>query len=262
MAYETLSIEIDQGVGVLTLNRPEVHNAMNLTMFSELNAAARELEANEDVKAIVLTGAGQSFSSGLDLSSFAGLDQLSALQFYTMLKGLQATFLAYEMMNKPVIAAIGGLALGAGTEIALACDIRFACTEARFGLLEIKFGIIPDLGGCRRLARLIGMGYAKELIYTGNTIPGEEAHRIGMIEHLVPQEEVLPAAIKLARRLAKGPILGIAVAKQVINRAWGSDAETALELEAIAQTLCLFSKDHKEAVSAFMEGRKPEYTGT
>ena len=196
MGYETLSIDINEGVCLLTLDRPEVHNAMNLTMFMELSAAARELEANDDVKVIVLTGAGKSFSSGLDLGSFAGLEQLSALQFYKMLKGFQSTFLAYEMMNKPVIAAVNGLALGAGTEIILACDIRFACPEASFGLLEIKFGIIPDLGGCRRLSRLIGMGYAKELIYTGDTIRGEEAHRISMIEHLSPQDQVLAEAIQ------------------------------------------------------------------
>jgi enoyl-CoA hydratase len=262
MAYETLSLEIDEGVCLLTLNRPEVHNAMNHAMFMELNAVAHELENNDEVRAVVLTGAGKSFSSGLDVSSFADLDQLSALQFYRLLKGFQSTFLAFEMMNKPVIAAANGVALGAGTEIILACDIRFSCPEASFGLLEIKFGIIPDLGGCRRLARLTGMGNAKELIYTGDTVSGEEAYRIGLIEHLLPAEEVLPEAMKLARRLARGPILGLAIAKQVVNRSWDSDPETALEFEAIGQTLCLFSKDYKEAISAFMEGRKPKYTGS
>jgi enoyl-CoA hydratase/carnithine racemase len=261
MAYETLSTEIDEGVCILTLNRPDLHNAMNQVMFTELHTAARELEHNEEVRAVVMTGAGKSFSSGLDLTSFAGLEQLSALQFYKLLKGFQASFLAYEMMNKPVIAAANGLAFGAALELILACDIRFSCPEASFGLLEIKFGIIPDLVSCRRLARLIGMGYAKELICTGDTVSGKEAHRMGFIEHLVPQEEVLPEAMKLAKRLADGPILGIAIAKQVVNRCWDSDPETALEFEAIGQTLCLISQDHKEAVSAFMEGRKPRYTG-
>ncbi len=255
MGYETLLLEKEDGVAVLTLNRPEVHNAMNHTMFLELGAAARELQEDPEVRAVVLTGAGKSFSSGLDLGSFAGLGQLTALQIHTFLKGVQGTFLAFEMMDKPVIAAVNGLAFGGAMELMLACDIRFASEEARFNLMEIKFGIIPDLGACKRLARLVGNGYAKELILTGDTIDAAEAYRIGMVEHVYPKEQVLPEALKLARRLAEGPILGIALAKQVINRCWDSDPETALEFEAIAQTLCLVSEDHREAIQALAEKR-------
>ncbi len=262
MTYETLNIEKEDGVAVLTLNRPEVHNAMNHAMFTELGLAARELQDDPEVRAVVITGAGKSFSSGLDLGSFAGLSQLTALQIHSFLKGVQGTYLAYEMMDKPVIAAVNGLAFGGAMELALACDIRIASQEAKFNLMEIKFGIIPDLGACKRLARLVGLGHAKEIIFTGKTIDAAEAHRLGMVEHVLPTDRVLPEAKRLATELAAGPILGIAMAKQVINRCWDSDPETALEFEAIAQTLCLVSQDHKEAVRAALENRKPSYRGS
>ena len=261
MAYETLKIEKEGGVAVLYLNRPDVHNAMNQTMFAELSLAARELQNDPEVRSVVMTGAGKSFSSGLDLASFAGLAQLTAMQIHAFLKEAQGTFLAFEMMDKPVIAAVNGLAFGGAMEIMLACDIRIAADDAKFNLMEMKFGIIPDLGACKRLARLVGNGYAKELILTGDTIEAPEAHRIGMIEHIYPAAEVLPKAMELAKRLAAGPILGIALAKQVINRCWDSDPETALEFEAIAQTLCLVSEDHKEAIQALVEKRDPDYKG-
>jgi len=261
MDYETLTIEKSQGVAVLTLNRPEVHNAMNQTMFLELGAAARELKGDPEARVVIMTGAGESFSSGLDLTSFQGLGELTALQLHSFLKEVQAVFLAYEMMDMPVIAAVNGLAFGGAMELMLAADIRFASDDASFGLLEMKFGIIPDLGACKRLARLIGTGHAKELIFTGDTIDADSALRLGLVEHVYPKDQVLDEAGKLAKRLAEGPILGIAMSKQVINRAWDADPETALEFEAIAQTLCLYSEDHKEAVKAFMEGRKPEYKG-
>ncbi len=261
MDYEAIKIEKQDGVAILTLNRPETHNAMNHTMFIELGAAAKELQNDPEVRAVVMTGAGKSFSSGLDLGSFAGLMQLSALQIHSFLKEVQGTYLAYEMMDKPVIAAVNGLAFGGAMEIMLACDIRIASEDAKFNLMEIKFGIIPDLGACKRLARLVGNGYAKELILTGDTIDAAEAYRIGMVEHVYPKDQVLPEALKLARRLAEGPILGIALAKQVINRCWDSDPETALEFEAIAQTLCLVSEDHREAIQALAENRKPQFKG-
>ncbi len=261
MAYETLNIEKKDGVAVLTLNRPETHNAMNHTMFLELGTAAKELQNDPEVRAVVLTGAGKSFSSGLDLGSFVGLGELSALQIHAFLKEVQGTFLAFEMMDKPVIAAVNGLAFGGATEIMLACDIRIASDDAKFNLMEIKFGIIPDLGACKRLARLVGNGRAKEIIFTGDTIEAAEAYRIGMVEHVYPKDQVLPEAMKLAQRLADGPILGIALAKQVISRCWDSDPETALEFEAIAQTLCLVSEDHQEAIKAIGENRKPQYKG-
>jgi enoyl-CoA hydratase len=262
MAYETLTLEKNEGVCVLTLNRPEVHNAMNNVMFMELGTAATELQNDPEVRAIVMTGAGKSFSSGLDLGSFVGLGQLTALQIHTFLKQVQANFLAYEMMDKPVIAAVNGLAFGGAMEIMLACDMRIASEDATFNLMEIKFGIIPDLGACKRLARMVGNGQAKKLIFTGETIDATEAYRIGMIEQIFPKDQVLPEAMKLAKKLADGAILGIAMAKQVINRCWDSDPEVALEFEAIAQTLCLVSEDHKEAIQAVVENRKPNYKGS
>jgi enoyl-CoA hydratase/carnithine racemase len=261
MAYETLGMEKNAGVCVLTLNRPEVHNAMNQVMFDELALAAKQLRNDPEVRAVVITGAGKSFSSGLDLTSFAGLGQLTALQIHTFLKETQSTFLAFETMDKPVIAAVNGLAFGAALEMALACDIRIVSEDSRFNLMEIKYGIIPDLGACKRLARLVGNGRAKQLIFTGDTIDAAQAYRIGMVEEVCAKEEALQRATAFAARLAEGPLLSIAMAKQVINRCWDSDPETALEFEAIAQTLCLISEDHQEAVKALMENRKPQYKG-
>ncbi len=259
--YETLSLEKREGVAILSLNRPDVHNAMNSTMFLELGAAANELQHDPEVRAVVMTGAGKSFSSGLDLGSFAGLGQLTALQIHTFLKDVQGTYLAYEMMDKPVIAAVNGLAFGGAMELILACDIRVVSEDAKFNLMEIKFGIIPDLGACKRLARLVGLGHAKEIIFTGKTIDAAEAQRLGMAEHVCPRDQVMDEALRLAAELAAGPILGIALSKQVINRCWDSDPETALEFEAIAQTLCLVSGDHREAVQALLENRKPDFKG-
>jgi len=261
MGYKTIKLERDGKVAVLTLHRPEVHNAMDQAMFLELKAAAGELSLDPEVRAVVITGEGPSFSSGLDLGSFSGLERLTRYQFYSLLKELQRAFLAYETMAKPVIAAVNGLAYGAGTELALACDVRFASESASFGLLEIKYGIIPDLGACRRLARLVGPGYARKLIYTGDVIDAVEAHRIGLVEHLCPPEGVLEDALRLARRLSEGPSLAIGMAKQVILRSMDSDPETALEFEALAQVLCLYSEDQREAVMSFLEKRKPEFRG-
>ncbi|MEJ5185883.1 MAG: enoyl-CoA hydratase/isomerase family protein [Candidatus Geothermincolales bacterium] len=261
MGYTTIKLEREGNVALLILNRHEVHNAMDQAMFLELKSAAGELSLDPEVRAVVITGEGPSFSSGLDLGSFQGLDKLTRRHFYALLKELQGAFLAYETMAKPVIAAVNGLAYGAGTELALACDIRFASENASFGLLEIKFGIIPDLGACRRLARLVGPGYARELIYTGDVIDAREAHRIGLVEHLCPGDRVLDEALGLARRLADGPPLAIGMAKQAILRGLDADPETALEFEAMAQTLCLYSEDHREAVRSFLEKRKPDYRG-
>ncbi len=261
MGYETLKVDNDQYVTTVTLNRPDNLNAINTQMFMELGQVFAHLRGDPDTRAIVLNGAGRAFSSGLDVSLFQALGGRTTVEFKNYLEELQSVFRSLETMSKPVISAIHGLCLGGGTELVLASDIRFAAEGSSFSLLEMRFGIIPDLGGCKRMARLIGPGHAKELIFTADIINAERAYEIGLVEHLVPEDQVLEQAMGLARRLAEGPFMAIGVAKRVIDRAWDVDSETALQLESLAQTLLMNSKDFTEAVSAFMEKRKPVYRG-
>lgn len=261
MGYETLKVENDQYVTTVTLNRPDNLNAMNTQMFLELSQVFNHLRGDPDTRAVVLNGSGRAFSSGLDVSLFQSMEGQTLVEFKLFLEQLQGIFRSLETMDKPVISAIHGLCLGGGTELVLASDIRFAAEGSSFSLLEMRFGIIPDLGGCKRMARLIGPGHAKELIFTADIINAERAYEIGLVEHLVPEDQVLEQAMGLARRLAEGPFMAIGIAKRVIDRAWDVDSETALQMESLAQTLLMNSKDFREAVSAFMEKRKPVYRG-
>jgi enoyl-CoA hydratase/carnithine racemase len=261
MDFETLKVETADHVTTVTLNRPDKFNAMNTQMFVDLHQAFAHLAGDPDTRAIVLNGAGPAFSSGLDVSLFQNLTGRTTVEFKQYLEHLQGIFRSMETMEKPIIAAVHGLCLGGGTELVLACDIRFAAEGSSYSLLEMRFGIIPDLGGCKRMARLIGPGHAKELIFTADIIDAARAYEIGLVEHLVPEDQVQEQAMALARRLAEGPFMGIGLAKRVIDRAWDTDSETALQLESLAQTVLINSKDFREAVAAFMEKRKPVYRG-
>jgi enoyl-CoA hydratase/carnithine racemase len=261
MEFETLKVETADYVTTVTLNRPDCLNAINTQMFLELGQLLAHLRGDPQTRAILLTGAGRAFSSGLDVSSFQALSGRTTVEFKNFLEGLQDIFRSLETMEKPVISAINGMCLGGGTELVLATDIRFAAESSSFSLLEMRFGIIPDLGGCKRMARLVGLGHAKELIFTADIIDAKRAYEIGLVEHLVPDDQVLEQASALARRLAEGPFMAIGLAKRVIDRAWDVDSETALQLESLAQTVLINSRDFREAVSAFMEKRKPVFRG-
>jgi enoyl-CoA hydratase len=261
MEFETLKVDNADHVTTITLNRPDSLNAINTQMFLDLRHLLDHLRGDPNTRAVVLTGAGRAFSSGLDVSSFQALSGSTTVEFRNFLESLQGIFRSMETMEKPVISAVNGMCLGGGTELILATDVRFAAESSSFSLLEMRFGIIPDLGGCKRMARLIGPGHAKELIFTADIIDAKRAYEIGLVEHLVPDDQVLEQATALARRLADGPFMAIGIAKRVIDRAWDVDSETALELESLAQTVLINSKDFREAVAAFMEKRKPVYRG-
>jgi enoyl-CoA hydratase len=261
MDYETIRLEKEERVSIVTLNRPESLNAINMTMFEEIGKVVSELRADPETRAIVLTGAGRAFSSGLDVLSFQGLINQPTMQFREMLEELQRVYNSLETIEKPVIAAIKGPCIGGALELALACDIRIAARGSSFGMLEMRYAIIPDLGGCKKLARLVGLGHAKELIFTADIIDDERAREIGLVEHLVEEEGLMEKTMELARKLSQGPILTIGLAKRVINRSWDLDTETSLLLDSLAQTICVNSKDFQEAVKAFLERRKPDYKG-
>jgi len=260
--FQTLKLEVEDRVAVLTLNRPGTMNAMNAMMFAELKSAIDIIKTDPEMRAVLLVGEGNVFSSGLDVAEFQRLPDMTAAAIKNMVAMLQGIFAEVESLEKPVIAAIHNLCFGAAMELCLACDIRFAAEDAVFGLLEMKFSIIPDLGGCKKLARLVGPGWAKELIFTGDTINAQEAYRAGMVEHLTPVGEVKDQAMVLAKRLAAGPTLALGLAKRVINRSLDATAEECFELDQLAQTICVRSDDFQEAVNAFMQKRKPEFTGS
>lgn len=257
MQYETLLTEIHDGVGVVTVNRPEIRNAMNSAVLDEMRSALDEFRQDEEVGAVIFTGVG-------DKAFVAGAD-IGELRERTILDGLAANMQRFydeiEGFEKPTIAAVNGYAFGGGLELAMACDIRLASENARLGLPETSLSIIPAAGGTQRLVRLIGKGRAVELILTGRPIAAEEAQSIGLVSRVVAQEELMEAARETAARiLSKGP-LATRLAKLAVQRGFDADQQTGLAIERLAQTVLLASEDKTEGTSAFLEKREPDFKG-
>ena len=257
MAYQNIKIEINDGIAVLTLNRPEVRNALDYVTWDEIRAGMRELRCNDDAHVIILTGAGgKAFASGADIK---------ALNARTVSEQMNSEVndILYEitMHKKPVIAAVDGYALGGGCELAMACDIRIATKKSKFGQPEVNLGIIPGGGGTQRLQRLVGIGKAKELIFTGDIISAEEAERIGLIEKVVEDGAVLEAAIEMAKKIkAKGPV-AITLAKQAINVGANTDLYSGLCFERYSQAIAFSTADKAEGTLAFIEKRPAQFKG-
>lgn len=261
MNLERFILEKGEGIAVITLNRPETLNALDVRAFEELDEMGAELREDGEVRVLILTGAGRAFCSGVDVSLIDVLTKLPPAAFRRKVIELQGVFSSLEEMEKPVIAAVNGFALGAGCDLALACDLRIASEKAMLGEQYIKVGLIPDMGGTQRLSRLVGIGKAKELIFTGDMINGREAVRIGMVNRVVAPEELLLTAKSLAKRLAQGPSVAIGVAKLAINRSRGVDIYSGLEYESYGQSLCMGTEDRAEGVAAFLEKREPRFKG-
>ncbi|MCB7051903.1 enoyl-CoA hydratase/isomerase family protein [Intestinimonas butyriciproducens] len=257
MAYQNIKIEINDGIAVLTLNRPEVRNALDYVTWDEIRAGMRELRFNDDAHVIILTGAGgKAFASGADIK---------ALNARTVSEQMNSEVndILYEitMHKKPVIAAVDGYALGGGCELAMACDIRIATKKSKFGQPEVNLGIIPGGGGTQRLQRLVGISKAKELIFTGDIISAEEAERIGLIEKVVEDGTVLEAAIEMAKKIkAKGPV-AITLAKQAINVGANTDLYSGLCFERYSQAIAFSTADKAEGTLAFIEKRPAQFKG-
>jgi enoyl-CoA hydratase/carnithine racemase len=257
VGYETLLTEVADGIAIVTINRPEVRNAVSRRVQADLRAALAEFRSADDVGVVVFTGAG-------DRAFVAGAD-IAELKKYTLHTGLasemQRLYDDIEAFEKPTIAAVNGYALGGGCELAMACDIRIASDNARFGLPETNLSVLPGAGGTQRLARLVGTGRAIEMILTGRMVDAPEAHQIGLVTSVVPPAELMDTARQIAGQiLAKGP-LAVRLAKLVIRSGMDADQRTGLVVERLAQALLYTSEDKREGASAFLDKRPPVFTG-
>jgi len=254
--YESVKVEIEQGIFWLTLNRPDVRNALDATMLADIDTAISEAEENDDVRVIVIQGAGEkSFAAGADIRQLNERKPLEAIA-----PGMQGIYNKIENCDKVTIAAVHGFALGGGCELALACDIRIATKKAKMGLPELNLGIVPAAGGTQRLARMVGKGRALDMILTGKIIDGEEAERIGLVTYFVPEDESLEEKISQVTKdiLKKGPV-ALMLAKKAVHKGYDIDTDTALWIEKLSQTVAFGTEDKHEGTMAFLEKRSAEF---
>jgi enoyl-CoA hydratase len=258
--YNNLKIEKDGATAVLSIARPNALNALNSETIGELNTALTEIEADDSIKVLIVTGGPdkkdnpyKSFVAGADIKEMYDFTAPEARAF-----GMRAAEPFFKLMNmrQVTIAAVNGFALGGGCEIAMACDIRLASDNAIFGQPETGLGIIPGFGGTQRLARLVGMGRAKEMIFTASNIDAEEAYRIGLVNHVYPKEELMAEAKKLAEKIERNASYAVSVAKAAINNGYDMDIKNAVEMEANLFGVVNDTHDKKEGMGAFIEGRK------
>ncbi len=260
MDYQNLIVAREEGVGIITFNRPKALNALSRATMAELDAAIDELAADPGVGAIVLTGAGdRAFVAGADIGEFNDIP--SAQMAAEFARRGQAILDKIESLPKPVLMAINGFALGGGCELAMAGDIRIAADTAKLGQPEINLGLIPGYGGTQRLPRLVGRGMAKYLVLSGDMIDAAEAHRIGLVDFIVPAAELMPFTLKLARKLVGKAPIALNLAKRAINEGLEGSLAEGLAHEADLFGLVFATEDRVEGVSAFLEKRKPAFKG-
>ena len=257
-SYETLLFERRGRVGIITINRPDKRNALNIKTREEGAALLDELRTDESVGAVVITGAGdKAFIAGADIGEFAGRTAMMQRDVMTA----RSLFNAIDTFPKPIIAMINGYCLGGGCELAMACDIRVASETASFGQPEINLGIIPGGGGTQRLTRLVGEGKAMELIMTGDIIDAKTAGTIGLVNHVVPPDQLEAKTMELANRIAEKSPVALSLAKEAVKLASRSTLDEGLRREVDLFALCFSTEDKDEGVSAFLEKRKPAWKG-
>jgi enoyl-CoA hydratase/carnithine racemase len=263
MTYKCLLCAVEDGIATLTLNRPERLNALGDTLREDLYNAVTQCAADPNVRVLVITGAGRGFCSGGDVKSMSERDRSGEKPSPgTLLAQLRdRTILAMRDCPRPIIAAVNGAAAGAGMNIALACDMRIASSAAKFSQAFVKRGLSPDWGGSYFLPRIVGTAKACELLFTGDTIDAAEALRLGIVNAVVAPEELMPAAYRLARKIADGPPVAIQGTKRAVYHNQDVDLRAALEFETFAQVVARETEDVKEGVRAFMEKRAPVFRG-
>lgn len=256
--YQMLLTSLDAGIFTITINRPDKLNALNKDVFNDLDAALHEIETRDEIKAVVITGSGaKAFVAGADISEFASLNGTEGM---ALARRGQDVFFRIENNRKPIVAAVNGFALGGGCELAMACHFRVAGTNAKFGQPEVNLGLIPGYGGTQRLVQLIGKGRALELLMTGNMIDAQTALQYGLVNHLVPPDELLPKTVSLLQTIiSKAPL---AVGKCIAaSNAVFDETVNGYEMELEAFGACVETEDMKEGTSAFLQKRKPVFTG-
>lgn len=254
MVYENIIYEKEENIAVITFNRSEAMNALNNQTRAEFRAAIADVATDDNIMVLILTGSGKAFVAGSDIKEFSKTTPYAAHNIVRLGEMV-------EKLEKPVIAAVNGFCLGGGCEIAMACDIIIASEKAKFGQTEINIGIIPGGGGTQRLQRLIGPCRAKELIYTGDIIRAEEADRIGLVNRVVPMDELMPSAKEMAKKIATKSSAALKLAKTAINRGMQTNLESGLKYEYELYSLSLSLEDKEEGVNAFLEKRTPKFVG-
>jgi len=257
MPFETILYEVRDKVGLITLNRPDALNAVTAGMIDELLAALSQAESDDAVRALMLTGAGRAFCAGQDVSTLA---EGSKEQLVELVNRYPPLILKFWSVEKPIVAAVNGAAVGSGFNLALACDLRIAAENATFGAVFVRIGAAPDSGAVFFLPRLVGTAKAAEMLFTGAIIDTAEAERLGIVNRVVPGDKLMEEAMALAGRLAEGP-RAIGLAKRALYKGLSLDMEKALAYEAQVQAEALETEDFQEGVRAFLEKRKPEFKG-
>lgn len=252
-----IDLKVDDGVALLTISRPEALNAMNVAMLDELSDVIDEVERDDRVSVLVITGSGKAFIAGADIGHMSGFTSQQAKEWSE--KG-QRTVGKLENMKKPVIAAVNGYALGGGTELAMACDIRVASDKAVFGQPEVKLGMIAGFGGTQRLPRLVGPGKAKEMLFTGDHYNAHAAYEMGLVNKVVQADELLGYCLDMAKRIAARGPLAVRLSKEAVNHGREMDLEKALHLESTLYAVVFSTNEPCEGCGAFLEKREPEWT--
>ncbi|MDR3601967.1 MAG: short-chain-enoyl-CoA hydratase [Desulfosporosinus sp.] len=259
MEFENISLEKEDYLAILSINRPKAMNALNLETLCEMEVAVKNVKADPNIKVMIVTGTGEkSFVAGADINFMLPLSPSEGRFFSDLGERVMRQF---ELLEKPVIAAVNGFALGGGCELAMSCDIRLASETAIFAQPEVGLGVIPGFGGTQRLPRLIGEGRAKELTYTADVINAQEAYRIGLVNHVYPLEQLMDEAKKLAKKIASKAPLAVGYAKHAINKGLQVDIDTAMGIESDMFGMCCATTDKSEGMSAFVDKRKPQFMG-
>ena len=259
MELETILYEVENGVALVTLNRPRALNSLSPQLIEDLDRAVEAARADEGVGAVIITGKPKFFAAGADLKEIQKVT--SPVEANAFCSRVNEVLCKIENLEKPVIAAISGMALGGGCEVAMACDLRIAAEGTRFGQPEIKLGLIPGAGGTQRLPRLVGVGRAKELLYFGDPIDAQEAWRIGLVNRVVPGDKLMDEAKAMAAELVKRPPYALKLTKAVVNQGLAVDIKIGLGLEARAFESLFATQDQKEGLAAFLGKRTPVFKG-
>jgi enoyl-CoA hydratase len=259
MDYKNILLSFEGEIGVLAINRPKALNALNTEVLKDIQMGIQEAKDRSEMKVLILTGGGEkAFVAGADIAEMKGMNSIEALNFSKM---GHLTLKMIQDLDRPVIAAVNGYALGGGTEIAVACDFIYASENARFGFPEVTLGIFPGFGGTQRLPRLIGKGKAKELILTGKMITAQEAYQMGIVNRVFPPASLMEETKKVALQIAANGPVGVRLAKMVVDAGFNMDLTEACSLESYAFSFGFTTEDQKEGMTAFIEKRKPNFKG-